>query len=145
MNYPAWLALVCVAAIGTGCSVVDTMNPLQHRITLYNNTDRNVLVGNRELAPRDTLGVEYSAGSRTPVFVFSGGCALSYVDIPSPPSGYSRWNITHSGLAAQLEPDGRIFAVQGSAAFPVAVKAEGQPTGFPLVPQRGSGCVEPAR
>jgi hypothetical protein len=133
--------LLCAVLLTGGCSIFQRVNPLAHEMALYNHSGRAILVGNQEVGYGDTLSVAYDAGSRQPLFIFSGGCALSYTNIPAPPSGYSGWDVAHSGVNVQLEADGRIFAVRSNAKVPAAVKAEDQPAGFPLVPLRGSGCA----
>jgi hypothetical protein len=134
-------ALLCTVVATGGCSIFHRVNPLSHEMALYNHAGRAILVGNQEARNGDTLSVGYDAGSTQPLFIFAGGCVLSYTNIPAPPSGYSGWDVTHSGVNVQLEADGRIYAVHSAAKVPAEVKAEGQPAGFPLVPLRGSGCA----
>jgi hypothetical protein len=134
----------CIAGTvlgNTACSMLRSMNPLTTTMSVFNNSGRTVLVANKEVAPGRKLKFDYATGSRDRLFVFSAGCVFSYANLPAVPGKFESGSWFGADYQAQLEADGRIFLVLPGSRRPVNAAAHAtQPSGFPLLPSRASGC-----
>ena len=126
----------------SSCSLFST-GPGTDVVRFYNHSGRTVLVEGNELRSNRDGIFEYPTDTGKPLIVFWGGCVHTYIGPDRKPGEFKGGDwMLRDEYRAQLEPDGKLYLVPPSAAFPGDPATMTQPEGWPLPPREGSSCLQ---